>query len=322
MMFWYLPLMVGFTGVLFFYGIFHLLFLRNKRLEKRMKHYLKHAESGKKLDKQKLKALVDIRLARKNIAQKFMSNKKSNQLEELLKSSGIPIKPEEYIFFQWISTALAGLLLYIVSGDIWIGIIGIPIGYMFPKWYVKRKQRNRVNAFNEGLPDMITTLIGSLRAGFSLPQSLQTVVEEGESPIKEEMEQVLREMQYGSSLEDALNGLYNRMPSQDLELMIQAILIQRQVGGNLATVLDKIVQTIRDRTKIQRQITTLTAQGRLSGIVIGVMPIILTLVLYIIQPSYIGTLFKNPIGLILVGVGLVSAVIGFVLIKKVTTIEV
>ena len=129
-------------------------------------------------------------------------------------------------------------------------------------------------------------------------------------------------MQYGKGIEDALNDLNERMPSEDLDLMIQAILIQRQVGGNLATVLDKIIETIRDRTKIQRQITTLTAQGKLSGYVIALLPVILGFLLYLIQPDYIGGLFRHPIGLAMVGAGVISGIIGFILIKKITTIEV
>jgi tight adherence protein B len=129
-------------------------------------------------------------------------------------------------------------------------------------------------------------------------------------------------MQYGSHMEDALHQLKERMPSEDLELMIQAILIQRQIGGNLATVLETIVQTIRDRNKIQRQVQTLTAQGRLSGTVIGLLPIVLGMLIYLIQPAYIGTLFHHPIGILMMICGMVSGIIGFMLIRKLTTIEV
>jgi tight adherence protein B len=112
------------------------------------------------------------------------------------------------------------------------------------------------------------------------------------------------------------------MPSEDLDLMIQAILIQRQIGGNLAVILETIVQTIRDRSRIQRQVTTLTSQGRLSGMVIGLLPFVLSILLYMIEPSYIGSLFNNPIGIGMVVAGLVSGAIGFMLIRKITTIEV
>jgi len=237
---------------------------------------------------------------------KILSKEKSSKLEALIKKSGLPIKPEEYIFFQLISTFLVSMILFLLTGDFVMLVVGAPIGFLIPRWFIKKKIKERVKAFNEGLPDMLTTMIGSMRAGFSLPQSLQTVVEEGESPIKDEIELVLKEMQYGSTLEDSLNGLYERMPSKDLELMVQAIVIQRTVGGNLATVLDKIVNTIRDRNKIQRQISTLTAQGRLSGIVIGILPVALGGILYLIEADYIGSLLTHPIGLIMLAGGAVS----------------
>jgi tight adherence protein B len=217
---------------------------------------------------------------------------------------------------------ISGGILYLLTGLRYFFIIGTLPGYLFPKWYLRKKEKERIDRFNEGLTDMITTIIGSLRAGFSFPQALKTVVEEAGQPIKDEMESVLKEMQYGSSIEDSLNNLKERMPSEDLDLMIQAIVIQRQVGGNLATVLEKIVETIRDRTKIHRQIRTLTAQGRLSGIVVGLLPVILGLLIYFIQPDYIATLFHHPIGIILIAAGVVSGTIGFLLIKKITTIEV
>lgn len=320
-MFWYLLAMVGMTTLLFFYGLLNFLFMRNKRLEKRMKRYFQHNEN-RKMDRKKLQAFVDIRVARDRIGKKVLSKEKSSKIEAMIKKSGLPLKPEEYMFFQLILTILTGMILFLITGDLILLIIGFPIGYMLPVWFLRKKIRERVNAFNEGLPDMITTIIGSLRAGFSLPQSLQTVVEEGDSPIREEVELVLKEMQYGSTLETSLQSLYERMPSKDLELMVQAIVIQRSVGGNLATVLDKIVTTIRDRTKIQRQITTLTAQGRLSGIVIGLLPVVLALILYVIEPDYIGSLLKHPVGLMMLAAGSVSGVIGFILIKKITTIEV
>jgi tight adherence protein B len=318
---WYLLLMVSFTSFLFFIGLFQLFFLSDKRMEKRMKHYLQ-LQQKKGLDRKKFNLILQMQLTKQKIRKQVLTKDKNNQLSLLLNRAGVPLKPEEYVLFQWISTALMAGFLYLLSGNVLFLIIGAGLGFMIPKWWLKKKQRVRLTKFNEGLPDMITTIVGSLRAGFSFPQALKTVSEESESPIKDEIQHVLREMQYGNSIEDALNDLVDRMSSEDLELMVQAILIQRQVGGNLATVLDKIVQTIRDRTKIHRQIMTLTAQGRLSGIVIGLLPIILGFFLYLIEPEYIGSLFTHPVGFMMVAGGAVSSLIGFILIRKLTTIEV
>lgn len=285
-----------------------------------MKKYL--AVSEKNLNKNQFNLLLQFQLTKQKIRKNVLTKEKNNKLETLLARAGLPLKPEEYILFQWISTGFIGCLLWLISGNVIFLFIGSFIGFLFPKWYLRKKQKQRIAKFNDDLPDMITTIVGSLRAGFSFPQALKAVTEEASSPIKDEMEAVLKEMQYGSSIEDSLNDLKERMPSEDLDLMIQAILIQRQVGGNLATVLDKIVETIRDRTKIHRQISTLTAQGRLSGIVIGLLPIILAFVLFLIEPDYIGTLFHNPIGIGLLIAGSISGLIGFMLIRKITSIEV
>ncbi|HJV17725.1 MAG TPA: type II secretion system F family protein [Bacillales bacterium] len=319
MMYWIL-LFSFFTITCLFTAVFQMIFLNEKRLEKRMKKYL--AVSEKEVHRKQLNMLGQIQLAKKKVKTHFLTKEKNTKLGIALARSGLPLKPEEYVLFQWILTIFTGGLLVALSGNWFFFLIGGILGFLFPKWYVKKKERVRISKFNEELPDMISTIIGSLRAGFSFPQALKTVIEEAAPPIKDEMEFVLKEMQYGRSLEDSLTDLKERMPSEDLDLMIQAILIQRQVGGNLAAVLDKIVETIRDRTKIQRQIQTLTAQGRLSGIVIGLLPIILGFVIYLIQPSYIGTLFHHPIGIMLLIAGAFSGIIGFIMIKKMTTIEV
>lgn len=318
---WYLIGMVMFSSFLLFTAIFQMIFLSDKRMQRRMKKYLEQS-AKKKLSPKTFNLVLQVRLATKKIQEQVLTKEKNTRLETLLKRAGVPLKPEEYILFQWMSTALGGGFFFLITGNVLFLVLGSMLGFMAPKWVIIKKQRDRVNGFNEQLADMITTVVGALRAGFSFPQALQTVVEESASPMKEEIETVLREMQYGSSLEDSLNRLKERMPSEDLDLMIQAILIQRQVGGNLATVLEKIVDTIMDRNKIQRQIRTLTAQGRLSGIVIGLLPVILAFVIYLIEPGYIGTLFSDTIGLILVVSATISGVIGFFLIQKLTTIEV
>ncbi|MFD1019930.1 type II secretion system F family protein [Thalassobacillus hwangdonensis] len=318
---WYLMLLVLVTSFLVFTALLQVILLSDKRMKKRMKRYLNQKEH-KPFSKKQFQSMLQMQLHTDKLKRKLITKEKGNKLEIALYRAGVPFKPEEFVLFKWILTIIAGCIFYIISGKLIFLALGVVLGWSYPGWMLKRKQQKRVQRFNDGLPDMITTVVGAMRAGFSFPQSLQTVVEESSSPIKEEIETVLREMQYGSSMEESLNGLQERMPSDDLDLMVQAILIQRQVGGNLATVLEKIVDTIRDRTKIQRQIKTLTAQGRLSGIVIGLLPIILAFVIYLIEPEYIGSLFTSSIGLIMVGAGLTSGVLGFFMIQKITTIEV
>jgi tight adherence protein B len=303
-----------------FYGFFLLFILRKNRLAERVNYYLKdeeqNSEKGVKSPRINLDHLKD------RVGKLTLKGDKNQKLDRLLRSAGLLVRPEEYVMFKWISTFLTAGLFYLLSGQFLLGALGALVGQMIPSQYVKKKQRDRVRKFNEYLPDLISSIVSGLRAGFSFPQALKNVAEESQSPLKEEIEIMLREMQYGSTLEEALNGLKERMPSEDLDLMVQAILIQRQVGGNLATVLDSIVDTIRGRIKLQRDIKTLTAQGRLSGMVIGFLPVILGLLLYMIEPEYIGSLFNHPVGVMMVSAGAISSIIGFFLIKKVITIEV
>lgn len=318
---WIIILLFLFTAFLFFTSILQMFLNSDKRMNKRMKRYL-DISKNKSLDRKKFNFLVEMQLYNQKIREKVLSKKKNQKLEDELSRAGVPLKPEEYIMFQIISTMFSALLFYLIADNYLFLAIGAVLGIIIPRTWIKKKQKERILKFNGGLPDMVTTIVGSLRAGFSFPQALKTVVEESESPIKEEIGIVIKEMQYGSTLEDALEQLKERMPSEDLELLIQSVIIQKKVGGNLATILATIVQTIRDRNKIQRQILTLTAQGRLSGIVMGLLPLILGLALYLIEPDYIGTLFTHPVGMMMVGIGVVMGIIGFIFIRKLTQIEV
>ncbi|OZM58142.1 type II secretion system protein [Lottiidibacillus patelloidae] len=308
------------SSTLLFYSLFQLVFRSEKRLERRYRHYLSY--ENKKIDRQRFGETLKVILSKQSKNKKRTVKKANPKLDLMLSRAGVPLKAEEYIIFKLLSTAFLGFLFYLITGKIAFLFLGVVIGFLFPKWWLKSKQKKRMEKFNAELPDMIATIVGSLRAGFSFPQALQTVAEESEGPMEEELKAVLKEMQYGTSVEDALNLLKERMPSDDLDLMIQAIVIQRQVGGNLATVLEKIVQTIRDRIKIKRQLVTLTAQGRISGVVIGLLPVFVGFFIYLIEPEYILLLFQHPVGIMMLAGGVFSGSIGFFIIRKMTVIEV
>lgn len=320
-MIWLLTVLVMMTALLLFTAVLQGMFNSNRQINRRMKKFL-DLNDRQKLGKRKFNLLIQIHVFRQRMKEKVLTKQKSDRLEQMISRSGVTMAPEEYVMFQWIAALLLGGLLYLILSHILFAVVGFIIGYNIPKFWIKRQEQKRFKKFNDGLEDMIMTVIGSLRAGFSFAQALKTVVDESDAPMKDEIELLLKEMQYGTSMEDALEHLKERMPSEEMDLLVQAVLIQRQVGGNLAVVLETIVRTIRDRNKIQRQVKTLTAQGRMSGWVIGLLPFGLSIILYLIQPSYIGILFTKPIGLILVGAAAVSMIIGLILIRKMTTIEV
>ncbi|WP_199617160.1 type II secretion system F family protein [Paenibacillus alkalitolerans] len=322
-MIYLMVLFFALTVFLLSYYLFSRVLLSDRRLQKRMKRYLQLDADGKRpIERRKFDLFVQIQSSKRAVKEKVLTKKNNAKLEDALTRAGIALKPEEFVMYQWIIMALAAGIGYVVTSQ-WLFIFaGLAAGWFGPRWWLRRKQASRLKDFNDGLPDMITTLISSLRAGFSFAQSLTTVVDEAEEPIKSEIDIVLKEMQYGATMEAALHSLKERMPSEDLELMIQAILIQKQVGGNLATIMETIVSTIRDRNKIQRHLRTLTAQGRLSGLVIGLLPLGISIIIYFMEPKHIMTLFQHPVGIAMVVAGIISGTIGFLLIRKVTTIEV
>jgi tight adherence protein B len=252
-----------------------------------------------------------------------------------LARADLKLRPAEFIMLWFASPFVfvaAGYILSFVFSGLRnpIALAGIfAIGAYFPRFYLGYRQRKRLAMFVTQLPDTITLLANSLRAGSSFLQGIELVTREARPPISEEFERVVREMSLGVALQPALNNLSRRVASEDLELMVTAINIQSQVGGNLATVLDSIAFTIRERVRIQGEIQTLTAMQRYSGYVITLLPVGLAGILFLISPSYIGgmlarppELFGLPLGVVFFGVGLISMGIGYLLIRRIVDIKV
>ena len=167
---------------------------------------------------------------------------------------------------------------------------------MLPRFWLSRRKAGRLGAFNKQLPDTITLLANALRAGSSFLQAIELVVRESRPPISTEFGRVIREVNLGLPFEQALENMVRRVRSDDLELMATAISIQHTVGGNLAEILDSIAYTIRERIRIQGEIRTLTAQQRLSGYVVGFLPIGLAAFLFIAAPNFMDADVPEPTG--------------------------
>jgi tight adherence protein B len=191
-----------------------------------------------------------------------------------------------------------------------------------PRIYVNVRKRRRLNAFNDQLGDTITLLANSLRSGFSIVQSMETVANQLPEPISAEFHRVTQEIGLGLHYEEALNNMLRRVPSDDLDLMITAINIQGRVGGNLAEILDTIGHTIRERVRIKGEIRVLTAQQMISGYILTALPVLLMLVLYLLNKEYIGRMFRDPCGWIMIGVSTIMIVVGFLIIRRIVDIEV
>ena len=208
-------------------------------------------------------------------------------------------------------------------------LIGLFVGFMLPRFWLNRRKSGRLNSFNKQLPDTITLIANALRAGSSFLQAVELVVRESRPPISTEFGRVIREVNLGLSFEVALENMVRRVRSDDLELMATAISIQHTVGGNLAEILDSIAFTIRERVRIQGEIKTLTAQQRLSGYVVGFLPIGLAGFLFIAAPNFMSPMFDDrvsliglPGGVIILVLGGFAMFMGFMFIRKIVDIEV
>ncbi|HEY8415827.1 MAG TPA: type II secretion system F family protein [Thermaerobacter sp.] len=214
---------------------------------------------------------------------------------------------------------LAGLLLT----RHWLGaVLAGFLGLWVPDLYVSWRYHRRLREFNDQLPDALTLMANSLKAGYSFLQAADVVAQELPPPIAEEFAWLVKETRVNIPLEDALANLLDRVPSRDLDLAVTAVLIQKQVGGNLAGVLERTAETIRERVRLQGQVRTLTAQGRLSGWILGLLPVALFFLLMIISPTYVAPLLQQPLGWMLLGAAGVMQVTGALVIRALIRVEV
>lgn len=245
------------------------------------------------------------------------------------------LKVSEYLMI-WAGTTIGVPLLMIVfslglpalSSPI-VLLVGLLIGFLLPRFWLGRRKSGRLGAFNKQLPDTVTLIANALRAGSSFLQAIELVVRESRPPISTEFGRVIREVNLGLAFDVALENMVRRVRSDDLELMATAISIQHTVGGNLAEILDSIAYTIRERVRIQGEIRTLTAQQRLSGYVVGFLPIGLAGFLFVAAPGFMEPMFDDrvsiaglPGGVIILMVGGFAMFMGFMFIRKIVDIEV
>ena len=208
-------------------------------------------------------------------------------------------------------------------------LVGLLVGFMLPRFWLGRRKSGRLKSFDKQLPDTITLIANALRAGSSFLQAIELVVRESRPPISTEFGRVIREVNLGLAFDVALENMVRRVRSDDLELMATAIAIQHQVGGNLAEILDSIAFTIRERVRIKGEIQTLTAQQRLSGYVVGFLPIGLAGFLFIAAPRFMDPMFDDrvsliglPAGVIILFIGGFAMFMGFMFIRRIVDIEV
>lgn len=243
-------------------------------------------------------------------------------LEERLARAGLRVRPSEYIVAQAACAALLGLLALLRFRLSLAVPLAAVLGALVPGLFVRFRIGSRLKHLNNQLSDVLSLMANSLKAGHALPQTLEVIATEARPPIAEEFARCVRELKVGASIEDALGNLARRTGSEDLELVVTAILVQLSVGGNLAGTLERIAHTIRERVRIKGEIATATAQGRMSGWIVTLMPIAVAMLLFVISPDYFRPMTQNFLGwIMLAGAGILILTGNFV-IRRIVRIDV
>jgi tight adherence protein B len=247
---------------------------------------------------------------------------RSGDLARLIEQSGLGWRPGRFVLSTVASALACGALGYLFTG-FWI--VGLPpaiLGATLPWLYVRRCKAKRVAAFEEIFPEAIDLLGRAIRAGHGLSTALKMVADEMGDPLGTEFRRVFEEQKFGLPLEESLKGLADRVDLADVRIFNTGVLIPRAVGGNLAEIMDNLARTIRERFTIQRQVRVYTAQGRFTGYLLAVLPIIIGFLIYLLNRDYMSILWAEDIGRVLIAAALLLQIVGFFVIRRIVDIEV
>jgi tight adherence protein B len=319
----YLLILVFSSCCLLAVGVYHAFSAGDRDLRERLKKISTPAESQKE-------SLIGKGSSRKKFFSSFSAmgsrlrlfNRITGILDKNLTEADITLKAEEFIVIVAAISAGAGTLTALILNNAGAGAIFASAAVIIAALWLRRAKAKRIIKFNSQIGDALVLIASALRSGFSFLQAMEMVRREMPAPLATEFGRTFQEMHLGTSTEEAMENLARRVGSEDLDLVVTAVLIQRQVGGNLAEVLENIAGTIRERIRIKGEIKTLTAQGRISGLVIGALPLILAAILAILNPGYLPVLFTHPLGLTMFGGAVVMEIVGIILIRKIISIKI
>ncbi len=320
--------MILFVSVLIAVLVFLLIVLlleyrkRTKRAISRRMHYYAgdmDALEGTKDDRTIAERFMDWL---RESGQKMQNVRQDKSLDMRMRKAGMSLLGSEFLIILALSALLGFVVAYILSQKLHLAVL-VGVFVMMLEWiYVLIRIQRREAAFQNQLGDCLTMVANALRAGFSFLQAMDLISKEMEPPISDEFKHVMRDISLGTSMERALEDMDKRVGSADFSLVVTAVLIQQQVGGDLAKILDTISETIQDRIRMRREVHTLTAQGRISGWVLAALPVAMCILLNIISPGYLDPLFNERIGQMAIGGAVVLIIIGFIIIQRIVDIEI
>ncbi|HEY3486854.1 MAG TPA: type II secretion system F family protein [Gammaproteobacteria bacterium] len=232
------------------------------------------------------------------------------------------VDPQRLFFFNVLIIIIAPLLVWAVSGDFLFGLITLG-GALFLPFYIYRViRKRRFKAFEKQLPDALTMIAGALKAGASINMALESLVKEQPAPLSQEFQLFLREQRIGVDFSRSLQNMEQRLPIPDFQMFASALRIAREIGGNLAEILERLSDTLRRKATMEGKIDALTAQGRMQGYVMTALPVLLGVLLYFLEPEAMSKLFTTKEGYITLTVVIVMEIVGYIFISKITAIDV
>ncbi len=255
-------------------------------------------------------------------ARRAGSTSRRSRLDLMMVRAGLPLLGSEFLAISAGGALLVFVIFALATRNPVTGLLALLLFLAADFVFVQRRITKRLNNFQRQLADCLSLVANSLRAGFSFLQTMEIISREMEPPMSTEFERVMRDTSLGKSLDEALHDMDERVGSADFSLVVTAVLIQQQVGGNLATILDTIRETISERIRLRREIGTLTAQGRATGIILACIPVALALLFYTLAPSFIQPLITTTTGHIAIGAAIILEIVGFIAIYKIVDIKI
>jgi tight adherence protein B len=297
-----------------------ILFNKAKPIDK-LKSYDEDYELREKFEDNKKNQIGPLKRLANMIPISKLNKNRTQKLELELMRADMQITVEELLIIKVLFSSALSFLAFAIFKDLVVPLIVFILVWNLPKLIITSKKKERIKIFDSQLTEGLMIISNALKAGYSFLQALAMAAEETPDPFSKEFKKMLKEMTLGITEEEALRSLLIRMESEDLKLVMNAILIQKDIGGNLSEILDNIGETIRERQKIKGELKTLTAQGRLSGIIVVMIPIFLGGTIYLLSKDYMLLLFTTPMGIAMVSFSAFSQLIGIFMIKKIVDIE-
>jgi len=232
------------------------------------------------------------------------------------------IDPSKLFIYNLVALIIFPLVVWIISGDLLIGGVVFLVLLILPPSIYKIMRKKRLKKFEEQLPDALIMVTGALKVGASLNMAMESLVKEYPPPISQEFALLVRQQRLGIDFSSALKTLEQRVPLQSVHMLVAALRISREIGGNLGETLETLAETLRRKMTMEGKIESLTSQGKMQGIVMTGLPVLLAIMLSFIEPEHMSKLYTTPTGLVVLAIIILMEIIGYIFIKKITTIDV